>query len=266
MSDQQTDSSENGTERDWGELGSTTSPRAWIALAAFVLVVITFSVWGLFGTIPVQSELPAQITNIGTPIEIAAGSSGSVVFDDEATIKSGSGRNTSTVFTKGQEIMSIKPFAGGAAVPVVVPVDMTLAFQVIEGMPVEPSTVVASGYQRDAVAEELIFAVMSLSEVAVIRGAEKITVAATDSRLSQESRTIKINRIGQVPLTEGQIANVIRNPIAARKAYYASNGAPYAVYFSATGPSKRLSGRASVPATITVTIETPHPLSLLLGG
>ena len=266
MSEEQFDKSDDAVERDWGELGSTTSPRAWIALAAFVLVVITFSVWGLFGTVPVQSELPAQITNIGTPIEIAAGHSGSVVFDGDATIKSGRGTNTSTVFTQGQEVMSIKPFDGGSAVPVVVPVDMTLAFQVIEGMPVEPSTVVASGYQRDVVEEELIFAVMSLSEVAVIRGAEKITVAATDSRLSQESRTIKIDRVGQVPLTEEQIANVIRNPIAARKAYYASNGAPYAVFFSPTGSSKALSGRASVPATITVTIETPHPLSLLLSG
>ena len=93
MSDQQTDSSENGTERDWGELGSTTSPRAWIALAAFVLVVITFSVWGLFGTIPVQSELPAQITNIGTPIEIAAGSSGSVVFAKTSLFQTSSKRN-----------------------------------------------------------------------------------------------------------------------------------------------------------------------------
>jgi len=265
MSDQQTDSPENGVESDWGELGSTTPPRAWIALAAFVLVVITFSAWGLFGTIPVQSELPAQITNVGTPIEIPAGSSGSVVLASFDPAR-GEAQNTSEVFKKGQELMSIKPFAGGSAVPVVAPVDMTLAFQVVEGMPVEPSTVVASGYQRDEEAEEWIFAVTSLANVSVIKSAERITIAAADPRLSQESRTIKIDRVGQVPLTEAQIANVIRNPIAASKAYNASNGAPYAVYFSATGPSKRLSGRASVPATITVTIETPHPLSLLLGG
>ena len=265
MSDQQTDSSEKGTERDWGELGSTTSPRAWIALAAFVLVVITFSVWGLFGTIPVQSELPAQITNVGTPIEIPAGSSGSVVLATAAPAR-GEARNTSEVFKKGQELMSIKPFAGGSAVPVVVPVDMTLAFQVIEGMPVEPSTVVASGYQRDVVAEELIFAVMSLSEVAVIKGAEKITVAATDSRLSQESRTIKIDRVGQVPLTEAQIANVIGNPIAARKAFTDAGGAPYAVFFAPTDEGEELRGRASAAAVITVTTDSPAPLSLLFGG
>ena len=265
MSDQQTDSPENGVESDWGELGSTTAPRAWIALAAFVLVVITFSVWGLFGTIPVQSELPAQITNVGTPIEIPAGSSGSVVLATAAPAR-GEARNTSEVFKKGQELMSIKPFAGGSAVPVVAPVDMTLAFQVVEGMPVEPSTVVASGYQRDEEAEEWIFAVTSLANVSVIKSAERITIAAADPRLSQESRTIKIDRVGQVPLTEAQIANIIRNPIAARRAFVASNGAPYAVVFTTTGSANSLRGRASAAAIITVTTDSPAPLSLLFGG
>jgi hypothetical protein len=265
MGEEQFDKSDDAVEGDWGELGSTTSPRAWIALAAFVLVVITFSVWGIFGTVPVQSELPATITNVGTPIEIAAGRSGSVVL---ATFDPASqeAQNTSQVFKKGQELMSIKPFAGGSAVPVVAPTDMTLAFQVVEGMPVEPSTVVADGYRRDEDAAELIFAVTSLANLSIIKSAERITVAAADPRLSQESRTIKIDRVGQVPLTEAQIANVIGNPIAARKAFTDAGGAPYAVFFSPTSPGEQLRGRASAAAIITVTIETPHPLSLLLSG
>ena len=265
MSDQLTDSQENAAENDWGELGSTTSPRAWIALAAFVLVVITFSVWGIFGTIPVQSELPATITNVGTPIEIAAGRSGSVVLASFDPAR-GEARDTSEVFKKGQELMSIKPFAGGSAVPVVAPADMTLAFQVVEGMPVEPSTVVADGYRRDEDAEEWIFAVTSLANVSIIKSAERITVAAADPRLSQESRTIKIDRVGQVPLTEAQIANVIGNPIAARKAFTDAGGAPYAVFFSPTDEGEELRGRASAAAVITVTTDSPAPLSLLFGG
>ena len=133
-------------------------------------------------------------------------------------------------------------------------------------MPVEPSTVVADGYRRDEDAEEWIFAVTSLANVSIIKSAERITVAAADPRLSQESRTIKIDRVGQVPLTEAQIANVIGNPIAARKAFTDAGGAPYAVFFAPTGEGEELRGRASAAAVITVTTDSPAPLSLLFGG
>ena len=38
-----------------GELGRTTSPRGWLALGAATLVIVGALVYGLFGTIPVQS-------------------------------------------------------------------------------------------------------------------------------------------------------------------------------------------------------------------
>ena len=65
----------------WGDLGSTTSPRSWIALAALFLVVVTAVVWGLVVKIPVQTKLAATITPSSLVLQIPAGHSGSVNID-----------------------------------------------------------------------------------------------------------------------------------------------------------------------------------------
>jgi len=264
MSDQKSDIEDDSAESEWGQLGSTTSSRSWIALVALFLTLAAGTVWGLVGRIPVKTELPATISTNGFPIQIAAGHSGSITLFNQKE-KPGESTNTSQVFKKGQILMWVTPFAGGKRIPVVSPFDMTLAFRVVDGAPVDATTVVANGYQVSDDQAKMVYAVLSLAEVSVIRDAERLTIATSDPRLSIKSTQIRLDRIGQVPLSEQQIAAVLANPIAAKQAFTAANGAPYSVFFKPISDLS-LKARVSVPATITVTEQSPHPLSLLFGS
>ena len=264
---------ESGVGKDqssagWGDLGSTTSPRSWIALAALFLVIVTAAVWGLVVKIPVQTELEATITPPGLVLQIPAGHSGSVNIDfvklfGEEYGPLGGRRN----FRAGQTLMTLTPFGGGAKIPIVVPRDMTLALQVVDGMPVDPTTVVARGYPVNAPGESnLIIGYFSLSEIETLKSAESLAVATSDPSLSIGSLPIMVLHYGAVPVPEAQIARVIGNPLTAKQAFEAASGAPYAVYFAPTEPNKSLAGSTSAAATITVTTDSPHPLSLLFSN
>ncbi len=250
---------------DWGDLGSTTSPRSWIALAALFLVVVTAVVWGLVVKIPVQTKLAATITPSGLALQIPAGHSGSVDLDLYKTFSEARGTSRGQgIFRAGQPLMTLAPFGGGAKIPIVVPLDMTLALEVVDGMPVDPTTVVASGYPVGSPGEpDLIIGFFSLSEIETLKSAESLAVATSDPRLSIGEVPIKVFQYGAVPLPEAQITRVIGNPLTAKQAFEAAAGAPYAVYFAPTEPNKSLTGSASAAATITVTTDSPHPLSLL---
>ena len=253
---------------DWGDLGSTTSPRSWIALAALFLVIVTAAVWGLVVKIPVQTELEATITPPGLVLQIPAGHSGSVNIDfvklfGEEYGPLGGRRN----FRAGQTLMTLTPFGGGPKIPIVAPRKMALALQVVDGMPVDPTTVVASGYPVNAPgAPDLILAFLPLSEIETIKTAESLAVATADPRLSIGSVPIKVVRYSSVSVTEAQIARATGNPLTAEQAFEAAGGAPYAVYFAPTEPNKSLAEAGSAAATITVTTESPHPLSLLFSN
>ena len=264
MSDPKTDIEDDSPENEWGQLGSTTSARSWIALVALFLILAAGTIWGLVGRIPVQTTLPATISTDGFPIQIAAGHSGSIASYIGKT-KPGQGTNSSQVFLKGQTLLFVRPFGGGKPIPIVAPVDMTLALRVVDGAPVDPTTVVANGYQVSNDQEQMVYAALSLADVSVIKDAQRLTVATSDPRLSIKSLEIKLDRVGQVPLSEQQIATVLANPIAAKQAFTAASGAPYAVFFKPIS-TPSLNARVSVPATITVTEQSPHPLSLLFSS
>ncbi len=249
---------------DWGDLGSTTSPRSWILLAVLFLVTVTAAVWGLVVRIPVQTELEATITPPGLVLQIPAGHSGSVNIDFVKLFEEEKDSTRGRTFRAGQTLMTLTPFDGGAKIPIVVPRDMTLALQAVDGMPVDPTTVVASGYPVGSLGEpDLIIGFFSLSEIKTLKSAESLVVATSDPRLSIGSVPIKVSKYPELPVTEAQIARVIGNPLTAKKAFEAAGGAPFPVYFTPVEPNKSLMSIASAAATITVTIESPRPLSLL---
>ena len=251
----------------WGDLGSTTSPRSWIALAALFLVVVTAVVWGLVVKIPVQTKLDATITPSGLALQIPAGHSGSVNLNLYKLSSEEQGPTGRRTFRAGQTLMTLTPFGGGPKIPIVAPRKMALALQVVDGMPVDPTTVVASGYPVNAPgAPDLILAFLPLSEIETIKTAESLAVATADPRLSIGSVPIKVVRYSSVSVTEAQIARATGNPLTAEQAFEAAGGAPYAVYFAPTEPNKSLAGNASAAATITVTTDSPHPLSLLFSN
>ena len=264
---------ESGVGKDqssagWGDLGSTTSPRSWIALAALFLVVVTAVVWGLVVKIPVQTKLDATISPSSLVLQIPAGHSGSVNVDIYKTFSEASGTSgRQGTFRAGQTLMTLTPFGGGPEIPIVAPREMSLALQVVDGMPVDPTTVVASGFPVGAPGEpDVIRGFFSISEIKTLKSAESLAVATSDPSLSIGSVPIKVLQYGAVPVTEAQIARVIGNPLTAKQAFEAAGGAPYAVYFAPTELNKSLAGNASAAATITVTTDSPHPLSLLFSN
>ena len=259
------DARDDGLRADWGDLGSTTSPRSWIALAALFLVVVTVVIWGLVVKIPVQTKLDATISPPSFVLQIPAGHSGSVNVDIYKTFSEASGTSgRQGTFRAGQTLMTLTPFGGGPEIPIVAPREMSLALQVVDGMPVDPTTVVAIGFPVGAPgAPDVIRGFFSLSEIETLKSAESLTVATSDPSLSIGSVPIKVLQYGAVPVTEAQIARLIGNPLTAERAFEAAGGAPYAVYFSPVDLNKSIAGNASAAATITVTTESPHPLSLL---
>lgn len=246
-----------------GELGTTTSPRGWLALVALALVIVGFGIWGIFGTIPVQSVIPATVTNGVYPLVVTSPISGTV-----AKIETTS---TNPVISAGTVLMTITPTGGGPAVPIKAPVDMGVALDVIEGSPVTEATVVAhgsplavSGSDNDGKAQ--VYAFLSASVVDSIKSAESLIVEPTAPSSTANPAPISVQYVGSVPVTEEQIALLTGgNVIYAQQAYQQAGGAPYAVLFKYLNASDADQVNGTEPAQITVTQSSPSPLSLLFG-
>lgn len=243
-----------------GELGRTTSPQGWLALVALLLVIIGFVVWGLFGTIPVQSTIPATVTNGAYPLQITAGVQGTVA----TILKPVPGQG---LIAAGTELMTIKPSKGGPNVSVKAPVQMGIAMEVIQGSPVEPQTVVANGSpvasSDSSTGKAEVYAFLSFDVVQTLQSAEKLTVTPNSPELSSTAAPIEITVVGTVPESQAHIAEITGNTIYAEQAYSDAGGAPYAVIFAYTNAADADQVKGTSAAQITVTQATPHPLDLL---
>ncbi len=243
-----------------GELGRTTSSRAWIALVALLLVIVAFTFYGLFGTIPVQSTIPATVTNGSYPIEITAQVTGTVtaVQIDQ---------HSSATLPAGTQLMSIKPSTGGKAIEIKTPVEMSVSLDVIEGSPVIPETVVAHGSQVSSQGSDgghaQVYAFLSLDVVQSVKTAQSLTVTPTAPSLAGTPAPIQVAFVGAVPVSQDQIALLTGNTIYAQQAYSDAGGTPYAVLFKYLNASDANQVTGTAAAEITVTESTPHPLQLL---
>ena len=168
-----------------GELGRTTSSRGWLALVALLLVIIGFTIWGLFGTIPVQTTIPATVTNGVAPRQITAGVQGTVA----SLLRPKAGGDGTA---GGTELMAITPRAGGPDVAVKAPVDMGVALDVILGSPVEPGTVVAVGVPTNEPSTDTgtaqVYAFLSSDIVESLKTAEKLSVTPLSPDLAVPRR------------------------------------------------------------------------------
>lgn len=247
-----------------GELGRTTSSRGWLALIALLLVIVSFTIWGLFGTIPVQSTIPATVTNGSIPIQITAGVTGTVATVTQP--KSGQ----SGVLPAGFVLMTIQPEGGGAPATIKTPSQMGVALQVLQGSPVEAQTVVATGVPIAGTGSDGgkagVYTFVSLDVVQSLQTAESLSVTPTAPDLASTPAPIKIVGVSAVPESQQQIANLTGNTIYAEDAYADAGGTPYAVLleYENAADADKITGNAA--AEITVTQSTPHPLSLLFGS
>lgn len=244
-----------------GDLGRTTSPRGWIGLIAVLLVIVGFGIWGLFGTIPVQSTIRGTVTNGSYPIQITAGVSGTVTDIITSSV-------SQATIPQGTVLMKITPADGGSDVDVKTPVSMGVSLDVIEGSPVQADSVVASGTQvsngDDGKAQ--VYAFLSIDVITTLQSAQSLTVTPTAPSLAGDPAPIKVAYIGVVPTSETQIARLTGNTVYAQQAYQSAGGAPYAVLFAYENAADANQVKGNAAAEITVTESTPHPLSLLFGG
>lgn len=254
-----------------GELGRTTSPRAWLALVALSLVIVAFAVWGLFGTIPVQTTIPASVTNGVYPVQITAGTAGvvnSIITPSEARKLS---QDSAGSLPAGTTILTIAPAGGGKAVSVTIPVKMGVSLDVIQGSPVTEQTVVAHGSPISAAGSDdgkaQVYAFLSADQVQSVRNAQSLSVTPTAPGQKDIVAPIEVTYVGAVPVSQEQIALLTNgNTIVAEQAYQGAGGSPYVVVFTYlnAADAEKITGDAA--AEVTVTEATPHPLSLLFGS
>lgn len=246
-----------------GELGKTTSSRGWLALVALALVIVGFGIWGLFGTIPVQSTIPATVTNGVSPLEIPSPVDGAVA--SVPTV------GQATTVPAGTVLMTIQPASGGKPVPVTAPIEMGYSLDVIEGSPVTTQTVVAHGSPISGTGsndgEAQVYAFLSIDVVQSLQSAESLTVTPNAPSLAGDQAPIQIAYVGSVPVSQEQMTLLSGgNTIYAQQAYEAAGGAPYVVLFKYLNASDANTVNGTAAAQITVTQSTPHPLALLFGS
>ena len=243
-----------------GELGRTTSPRGWLALVALFLVVIVFAAYGLFGSIPVQTTTPAHITNGAYPVQIAAGVEGTV---SAITIP---GRPF-TSGPAGTPIMTIQPLDGGKPRVIRTPARMGVSLDVVLGSPVQPDTVVAHGYSKEAIQIDRpgaqVYAFVGVGLVETLANAKSMTVTPTTPSLERIPSPIRLSFVGSAPVSQNQISLITGNTIYAQQAYADADGAPYLVIFDYVDPADAEAVGVRSAALITATESTPHPLQLL---
>lgn len=252
-----------------GELGRTTSPRGWLALGAATLVIVGALVYGLFGTIPVQSEFDGTITNGSYPIEIAAGIAGTVELDPtqlRSTVEKNA-KSKSNV-KKGQQLMTIVPFGGGAPVSIKAPEDMQVALRVVDGTPVSPASIVANGSPtgNSQNGKAQVYAFLSQADIKTIEDSKSLSVTASAPNLAGDPAPIELVYVDPVSVTQEHIAQLTGNQLGALNSYKAAGGAPYEALFKYTNASDANKVEGTADATITVTESDSHPLQLLFGN
>jgi len=253
-----------------GELGKTTSSRSWLALLTAAIVVVGALAWGTFGTIPVQTSLDATISTGSFPIEIAAGIAGTVSIPTsqlKSVVNENVNANTNNI-KKGQLLMSITPFGGGTPVEITTPREMEVGLRVVQGSPVEPTTIVASGSPSGTTTNDKadVYAFLSQSDIETVRQANKLAVVPSAPNLASSPAPIKLFYVNPVAASEQLIVQLTGNSVYARNAYAAAGGSPYQVVFHYVNASDANKVTAMAKATITVTRSDSHPLSLLFGG
>jgi hypothetical protein len=253
-----------------GELGKTTSSRSWLALLTVAVVVVATLSWGLFGTIPIQTKLDATISTGSLPIEISAGTAGtaSIPISQLESVVNQNARAGTNDFKKGQLLMSITPFGGGTPVKITTPQEMSVSIRVLQGTPVEPETIVASGAPSgtSSSGKANVYAFLSQSDIETVRNAYSLSVSPSAPNLASDPVPIELYAVDPVSSSAEGIAQLTGNAVYAKSAYLAAGGAPYQVIFNYVNASDANKVSAMTNATITVTKSDSHPLSLLFGS
>lgn len=247
---------------EFAQLGTTTSTRGWVAFAAVAVLVAGFLVWGVFGTISVQTTIPASIINGSLPSVVSSPIDGYVV----------SGADVSAQVPAGQPVAVIRPYDGSADVPATVPFDFApSSFTVFPGSPVKAGDIVARG---SAIApagtpDQNIAAIayVPYSQIAMLQTAVSMSVTNTAPGQSGQAVPVKLRSINTSPSSQERIAEVTGNALYAQEIYQSSGGAPYlAIFEYADGTTVDTSRPGGATGSLTVVEWSDSPLQVLFGG
>jgi hypothetical protein len=238
---------------EFAQLGTTTSTRGWVALTAITVLVIGFLVWGVFGTISVQTSLPASIVNGSLPAVVSSPKDGFVVAgaDVDATIKA------------GDAVAVIRPYDGGPDVAATAPFDFAPStYLVLPGSPVKQGDIVARGsvLAPDGAPNENIaaFAYVTLDQIAMLESAVGMTVTNTAPGASGAPVAVTLRSVDSQPSNELRYA---------RDIYERSGGAPYLAVFEYADAAQDMSeAPGGQTGTLTVTEWSDAPLQVLFGN
>ena len=247
---------------EFAQLGTTTSTRGWVAFAAVAVLVLGFLVWGIFGTISVQTTVPATIINGSLPAVVSAPVDGYIV----------GGADVDQQIPAGQAVAVVRPYDGSADVAATVPFDFAPStFNVLPGSPVKAGDIVARGsaIAPDGAPNQNIAAIayVPYDQIAVLENAVGISVTNAAPGASGQPVSVTLRSIDSSPSSQERGAEVTGNELYAEEVYQSSGGAPYLAIFSyADGASVDTSTRpGGATGTLTIVEWSDAPLQVLFG-
>lgn len=248
---------------------ATTNPRGWWALWAIAGAVVAVLIWSIVATIPQQKSASGVVTSYGFARDITATAAG--IFEgnpDTVASPGGMLRN----LKQGEQVGTITPFDGGAAVPVLAPVTgQVTAIYVTQGAGVEPGTPIGSMNATVAGESELaITAWVPLSTAFTLNPNEQAAVTISDVATGDTNTvTATIDAIADTPSTVEGMITLIGDPELAQQWSSEAGGQPYRIDLSldlSTWPESSPDPAPGAIVTIVATYAEVHPIEILFGG
>ena len=211
---------------EFAQLGTTTSTRGWVALAAVTILVIGFLVGG---------------ADIG------------------ATIKAGDAVAVIRPYDGGPDVSATAPFDFAPATYVVLPGSPVKQGDILA----RGSALAPDGAPSQNIAA---IAYVTLDQIAMLEGAVGMTVTNTAPGAGGAPVAVKLRSVDSQPSTELRVAEVTGNAYYARDVYETSGGAPYMAVFEYADAGQDVSddpgGQTGV---LTITEWSDAPLQVLFG-
>jgi len=240
----------------------TTKARGWWALWAITVAVVAALIWSFVATIPTQATaigvIPTSIysTAVTSPAE------------GKFTLNLGFGGN----ITKGQELGSVQPFDGSAAVTVTSPSDGVInGIFVDQGDSVQLGTKIGEIVAPPNPAEGVtVVTYLPASSAMKFTEGQEAQVTVTNVATS-ESAVVDavITSVATVPASIADMEIISGSSAVAQQWFDESDGAPYRVFLNVerwSNDEKTLVPASGQIVQITNTYGSEHPIALLFGG
>lgn len=246
------------------DLGSTTSTRSWVALAAVLLVMIAALAWGLFGVITVQTTIGAEAAGGGIVYQVTAPTNGVV----KAIAPSGK------IIGQGFPVAVIDPDDGGPEVPVASDKSVLIStWNVVLGSPVKVGDVIAQGVVFgippalagvDSAQQIAAMTYVPANYVDTIKSAIGLQLVVKETDGDMKAFPATFISADAYPSSEERIALVTGNPTFASQVTETNEGETFAVYLGYANPEDKQALAESLKSGATPLITTGSAATLII--